>query len=149
MFKKNIAVVQTRPLSGKDGKKLRKDLERLYPTLSDDDHKRLFANKTDVNLMRLSNKSQVYACNGGNPLFFDPTGREDVLIPTVYALWICPKLLPSLFTHSEVSPKVNITQPPCRLQPRSCTVSSLVLYACKTWQAVCRYWVGQTCSCRA
>lgn len=107
MFKKNIAVVQTRPLSGKDGKKLRKNLERLYPTLSDDDHKRLFASKADVNLMRLSNKAQVYACSGGNPLFFDPTGREDVLIPTVYALWMCPKLLPTLLTHSEVSPKVS------------------------------------------
>lgn len=107
MFKKHIAVVQTRPLSGKDGKKLRKDIERLYPNLSDDDHKRLFANKADVNLMRLSNKAQVYACNGGNPLFFDPTGREDVLIPTMYALWLCPQLLPTLFTHSEVSPKVS------------------------------------------
>lgn len=106
MFKKNIAVLQTRPLSGKDGKKLRKDLERLYPSLSDEDHKRLFANKTDVNLLRLSNKAQVYACIGGNPLFFDPTGREDVLIPTVYALWLCPKLLNTLYTHSEVSPKV-------------------------------------------
>ena len=114
MFKKNIAVVQTRPLSGKDGKKLRKDLERLYPTLSDDDHKRLFANKADVNLMRLSNKAQVYACTGGNPLFFDPTGREDVLIPTMYALWMCPKLLPTLFTHSEVSPKVSTTTSRCR-----------------------------------
>lgn len=109
MFKKNIAVLQTRPLSGKDGKKLRKDLERLYPNLSDDDHKRLFASKADINLIRLSNKAQVYACNGGNPLFFDPTGREDVLIPTVYALWMCPKLLPTLHTHSEVSPKVSPT----------------------------------------
>ena len=109
MFKKNVAVVQTRPLSGKDGKKLRKDLERLYPTLSEDDHKRLFASKTDVDLMRLSNKAQVYACSGGNPLFFDPTGKEDVLIPTVYALWLCPKLLPTLFTYSEVSPKVCIS----------------------------------------
>ena len=111
MFKKNIAVVQTRPLSGKDGKKLRKDLERLYPNLSDDDHKRLFATKTDINLMRLSNKAQVYACTAGNPLFFDPTGREDVLIPTVYALWLCPKLLPSLLTYSEVSPKVSTIVP--------------------------------------
>ncbi len=108
MFKKNIAVLQTRPLSGKDGKKLRKDLERLYPSLSDEDHKRLFANKTDVNLLRLSNKAQVYACIGGNPLFFDPTGREDVLIPTVYALWLCPKLLNTLYTHSEVSPKASL-----------------------------------------
>lgn len=129
MFKKNIAVVQTRPLSGKDGKKLRKDLERLYPSLSDDDHKRLFANKTDVNLMRLSNKSQVYACNGGNPLFFDPTGREDVLIPTVYALWLCPKLLPTLFTHSEVSPKVDITRTRCRSEKH-----------CSNLYASCRPW---------
>ncbi len=120
MFKKNIAVLQTRPLSGKDGKKLRKDLERLYPSLSDEDHKRLFANKTDVNLLRLSNKAQVYACIGGNPLFFDPTGREDVLIPTVYALWLCPKLLNTLYTHSEVSPKASL----CWRCHRSATLQS-------------------------
>lgn len=93
-------------MSGKDGKKLRKDLERLYPNLSEDDHKRLFASKAEVNLMKLSNRAQVYAKAGGNPLFFDPTGRDDVLLPTVYALWLCPRLIPSLYTYSEVSPKV-------------------------------------------
>lgn len=116
MFKKNITVTQTRPLSGKDGKKLRKDIEKLYPTLSEDDHKRLFASKADINLMKLSNKATAYASSGGNPLFFDPTGREDVLIPTVYALWMCPRMLPSLYTYSEVSPKVCIrylAEPQC------------------------------------
>ena len=106
MFKKNIAVSQTRPLSGKDGKKLRRDIEKLYPSLTEDDHSRLFASKSDINLLKLSNKATAYAPSGGNPLFFDPTGREDVLIPTVYALWLCPRMLPSLYTYSEVSPKV-------------------------------------------
>lgn len=109
MFKKNISVVQTRPLSGKDGKKLRKDIETLYPTLPEEDLKRLFPGKADVSLMKLSNKATAYSCGGGNPLFFDPTGREDVLIPTVYALWLCPRMLPSLYTYSEVSPKVLCT----------------------------------------
>ena len=64
-------------MSGKDGKKLRKDLEKLYPNLSEDDHKRLFASKAEVNLMKLSNRAQVYAKAGGNPLFFDPTGESN------------------------------------------------------------------------
>ena len=106
MFKKNIAVVQSRPLSGKDGKKLRKDIERLYPSLSEDDLKQLFPSKADITLMKLNNKANAYSSSSGQPLFFDPTGREDVLIPTVYALWLCPRMLPSLYTYSEVSPKV-------------------------------------------
>ena len=138
MFKKNITVLQTRPLSGKDGKKLRKDLERLYPVLTDDDHKRLFANKADISLLRLSNKAQVYACTGGNPLFFDPTGRDDVLIPTVYALWLCPQMLNTLYTHSEVSPKVGTnvcSQASCRESIQRCVML--------------RYWEELTCFCKA
>ena len=137
MFKKNIAVVQSRPLSGKDGKKLRKDLERLYPGLSDDDHKRLFASKAEVNLLKLSNRVQVYAKAGGNPLFFDPTGRDDILIPTVYALWLCPKLIPTLYTYSEVSPKVSLAGMPRNSFPENPACSSVPSGPCCMHSSCC------------
>ena len=40
------------------------------------------------------------------PLFFDPNGHNDKLIPTIHALSILPTLVPTLYTHSEVSPKI-------------------------------------------
>ena len=68
---------------------------------------RLVPSKAEVTLLKLSNRSQAYTCNSSTPLFFDPEGRGDVLVPTVYALWQFPQMLPALQTYSEVSPKVR------------------------------------------
>ncbi|KAK9814155.1 hypothetical protein WJX72_001321 [[Myrmecia] bisecta] len=106
MFKKNISVVSTRPLSGKDIKKLKKDVQTQFPALSEDDLKKLIPSKGEISVLKLSNKAQAYSTTGGNPLFFDPAGRGDALVPTVYTLWACPHILPPLYTYSEVTPKV-------------------------------------------
>ena len=105
MFKKHVTEVNSSPLSGKDVKTLKKDLQATY-RLSDDQLKKLFPSKADLVVQKLSNKAKTFACTGENPLFFDPDGRGNVLLPTVYALWQCPELLPKIFTYSEVSPKV-------------------------------------------
>ncbi len=43
--------------------------------------------------------------DGGAPLFFEV---HEQLLPTVYALWRAPHMLPQLHTYSEVSPKVGL-----------------------------------------
>ena len=106
MFKKHVTEVNSSPLSGKDVKQLKKDIQTTY-RLSDEQLKRLFPTKADLTVQKLSNKAKAYACTGENPLFFDPDGRGNVLLPTVYALWECPELLPKIYTYSEVSPKVR------------------------------------------
>lgn len=58
-----------------------------------------------MTVLKLSNKALVYVMDNGNPVAFDPEGRNDVY-PTLYMLWQCPSLLPPLYTHSEVTPKV-------------------------------------------
>ena len=58
--------------------------------------------------MKLKNRATAYTCNGPSPLFFDPEGRGDLLVPTCYAMWRCPNILDKLYTYSEVSPKVSI-----------------------------------------
>lgn len=70
----------------------------------------LFPPKSEVVLHKLSNRATVYSIQGGNPLFFDPEGRGDLLVPTVYALWKLPHLLGSFYTYSEVSPKVIVME---------------------------------------
>ena len=56
----------------------------------------------------MKNRAIAYTCNGPSPLFFDPEGRGDLLVPSCYALWRCPHMLEKLFTYSEVSPKVSM-----------------------------------------
>lgn len=107
MFMKSVSVSTTRPLSGKDVKTLKKSIQLQFPDLEEDEVALLFPAKAEVALLKLSNRATAYTTNAGSPLFFDPSGRGELLVPTVYALWLCPHLLPPLFTYSEVSPKVS------------------------------------------
>ena len=105
MFKKGVTVQTTQLLSGKDSKSLRRSLQVQYD-LEEDALAQLLPAKAEVALLKLSNRSVAYTANAGNPLFFDPSGRGEVLVPTVYALWLCPGILPrAVVTYSEVTPK--------------------------------------------
>ena len=64
--------------------------------------------QSEVQLLKLKNRATAHTCGGPDPLFFDPEGRGDLLVPTVYALWRCPHMLDALHTYSEVSPKVGV-----------------------------------------
>ena len=77
-----------------------------YPDLSEEDLKELFPAKALISINKLSNRAQAYLIDD-ELLFFDPEGRGDYLIPTVYALWRFPHMLPTVYTHSQVSTKVR------------------------------------------
>jgi translation initiation factor 2D len=62
--------------------------------------------QVEVQQLKLKNKAMAYTCGSANPLFFDPEGRGDLLVPSVYTLWRFPHILDKLVTYSEVSPKV-------------------------------------------
>lgn len=62
--------------------------------------------QSEVQLIKMKNRATAYTCNGPSPLFFDPEGRGDLLVPTCYAMWRFPRILDKLYTYSEVSPKV-------------------------------------------
>jgi len=85
MFKKNITVSKTHTLGGKDVKKLMKSLLKQYETrdLTEEHLALLFPPKTSVAMAKLSNRSVVYLNGEGNPMFFDPNGHGDSLLPTV------------------------------------------------------------------
>ena len=102
MFKRNVTVSGSHQLSGKDGKKLRKELEDAFPVLDKHALKSVLPSKTEVLVSKMSNKCFVYSCLG-QPIFFEHKGT---LYPTVYTLWKFPRLLPALLTHSEVSPAI-------------------------------------------
>ncbi|CAL8464144.1 g3679 [Coccomyxa elongata] len=106
MFRKNVSILTTRPISGKDVKELKRKIKITFPDLSEEDMDQLFPAKVDVQMLKLKNKATAYTCGNTNPLFFDPEGRGDLLVPTVYALWKLPHIIESLYTYSEVSSKV-------------------------------------------
>ncbi|KAL6770629.1 hypothetical protein ACKKBF_B32020 [Auxenochlorella protothecoides x Auxenochlorella symbiontica] len=106
MFKKNITVSQTSLLGGKDNKSLKAAAKKSCPSLSEDQLSDLFSSKTRITLSKLNNRSLVYGIEGGDPLFFDPTGHGDRLFPTVYTLARFPDMLEKLYTYSPVSDKV-------------------------------------------
>lgn len=92
MFKKHINASNTRQLGGKDAKKLRGDVARLYPSLTEEHTAVLFPSKAGITLSKLSNRSIVYGRDDGVPLFFDPNGHGDKLIPTVGSLHLVHSL---------------------------------------------------------
>ena len=68
---------------------------------------RVLPPKADITLLKLSNRASAYSV-AGVPLLFE-LDRSPALLPTVHGLWLAgpdARLLPSIFTHSEVSPKV-------------------------------------------
>ncbi len=104
-----------------------------FPDLSEDDLDQLLPAKAEVQLLKLKNRATAHTCGGPDPLFFDPEGRGDLLVPTVYALWRCPHMLDQLHTYSEVSPKVAAP-------PRRCAcLAPVIIMIQYLWQAACMH----------
>lgn len=89
MFKKSYSVSRSSALSGKDAKQFRSQLVRLYPGLDGEPMNVLFPPKASMFMSKLTCKAVVYGLEGGDPLFFDPTGFKDKLLPTVSAHQFC------------------------------------------------------------
>lgn len=105
-------------------RKLKTQIQTLYPTISADDLQRLFPSRSTVLVSKLSNHMLYYSITGnpndeddehedrkdgatltpGDPLFFDTTNGKGELFPTVYALWLVPHLVPQLDVHFQVAP---------------------------------------------
>eukprot|EP01059_Diplonema_ambulator_P007005 TRINITY_DN16556_c0_g1_i1.p1 TRINITY_DN16556_c0_g1~~TRINITY_DN16556_c0_g1_i1.p1 ORF type:complete len:613 (+),score=223.77 TRINITY_DN16556_c0_g1_i1:44-1882(+) len=95
MWKKPIGKYQTQPLKNKDAKALKK-------VIGDG----LIDAKEDVTLWKLDTRLHVYAW-GNAPMYVDTSGKlQGQLIPTVYALWRKPDILPPLYVNAEVSPYI-------------------------------------------
>lgn len=104
MFKKphDVGLSKKHTLGGKDVKKFRLDVFKKYPTLSDEQWHELFPDKV-VEFLKLHSGALVYKNADNNPIFFDPSGHLDLLIPTIYALCVVPDMIPSVITNSFVS----------------------------------------------
>ena len=83
MFKKHINAANSRQLGGKDVKKVRADIAKHFPSLTEEQMASLVPPKAVITQTKLSNRSIAYGTEEGTPLFFDPNGHGDKLFPTV------------------------------------------------------------------
>ncbi|KAK9134144.1 hypothetical protein Syun_013474 [Stephania yunnanensis] len=105
MFKKAVEAKSVQRLSGADRKKLRRAAKERFSGASDEDMDLILPPKADITVSKYPNRALVYGVDpGGIPMLFDLDGRGSDILPTVYALWKVPHLLPAfLLKGVEVS----------------------------------------------
>ncbi|KFK41565.1 hypothetical protein AALP_AA2G145500 [Arabis alpina] len=104
MFKKAVEAKSHQRLSGADRKKLRRTVQNKFILLTDDLLDTILPPKVEITVSKFQNRVLVYSIEGGCPMFFDIDGRGNEILPTVFALWEAPEMLPSfMLKGGEVS----------------------------------------------
>jgi len=108
MFTKPFRVKSNTPVKGSERKKIKAELQKCFPTITEEDTSLLFPNKEDMSVMKIETHSgEVISAHlvGKKPIVFH---IREKLYPTVYFLWILPgKLIPYFTTWEDVVPKLN------------------------------------------
>ena len=98
MFKKPIKFSSSNTISGKDRKKIRKDLSKNFNNESVD---QLFINNEEIIVEKVQgNKMHIYR-NQTQPLFVDTSGKGDYF-PTVYTINSFPGFCKMLYLNPSV-----------------------------------------------
>lgn len=113
MFIKPFKLKSNTQIKSTERKRLRSRIETTFK-INEDDLNKLLPSKSTLNLLKLILYSgeliTVYTCDR-RPLFFeigldDDDSRNSTLLPTVYAMWILPDIIPSFTTHPAVLPRL-------------------------------------------
>ncbi|XP_046456251.1 eukaryotic translation initiation factor 2D-like [Daphnia pulex] len=108
MFNKPFRVKSNTPIKGSERKKLKAELQKCYPTITEEDLTLLIPNKEEMSVMKIeTHGGEIVSAHvvGKKPIVFH---IRDKLYPTVYLLWILPnKLIPYFTTWNEVVPKFS------------------------------------------
>ena len=106
-FKKDLGAGRNSLLSSKDTKTLRSALEELYPQLGGA-LDTLLPKKAALEATKYGNGAIVYQVQGEkNPILFNPSGKDgDPVFPTVYSIWKCPWMMPTISMYWQVSDKI-------------------------------------------
>lgn len=108
MFNKPFRVKSNTPIKGSERKKLKAELQKCYPTITEEDLVLAIPNKEEMSVMKIeTHGGEVVTAHvvGKKPIVFH---IRDKLYPTVYLLWILPNKLVHYFTTwNEVVPKFS------------------------------------------
>lgn len=107
MFKRPYKVKISTTVRSSDRKRLRGLIEASFPNLSTNDLNALIPNKNEMNQVKSMTHSgyiaMIYSC-GQNPIFFQ---IEERCYPSLYTLWMYPRLLPTVTTTALVLEKIT------------------------------------------
>lgn len=125
MFKKPYQLKPQSSLRSSDKRKLKESIKSTFPTIPDEQFETVFPVKSqDVSMCKFtshSNDTGSLISIGPNPLWLRldivdgntevvnrdrKARRENVWVPTVYTLWICPEILSIVYTHGAVFEKL-------------------------------------------
>lgn len=102
MFKKAFKTQNRNKLKRSEVRRFRTGLLTAFPHITEEQLNQVLPPKADIEVVKLGGGSRtVLYFVEAQPLFFDPSGRDD-WVPTVYALWKLPELLPSFVIHAPV-----------------------------------------------
>lgn len=110
MFIKPVKMKSNTQVKSTERKKLRSMVATKF-NLNENELNQLFPNKGTMNQLKVivhSGQTVTVLTNDKRPLFFEVPGVDDksILIPTVYAIWILPNLVPVFTTHAAVLPRL-------------------------------------------
>lgn len=109
MFLKPYRVKSSNQLKGSEKKKLKAELKKNFPSLTDDQLSGLIPAKEEVMISKIytfGGDSLLLYVHGKSPLFFE-LEKDRIIFPTVYTLWKFPDLLLSFPTLPPVMPKIK------------------------------------------
>ncbi|KAF4530566.1 hypothetical protein B566_EDAN009721 [Ephemera danica] len=107
MFLKPFKVKTNTQLKGSERKKIRLEIQKSFPELSDEDLQQILPPKDPITCMKLwtsSNEQAMVYCTPSIPVVFEV---EKVMYPTVYFLWQFPHLLYTFTTWPPVLSKLT------------------------------------------
>ncbi|KAH8232507.1 hypothetical protein KR032_008403 [Drosophila birchii] len=105
MFLKPYRPKSSAALKGSESKKFRQRLEAAYPHVSIEALVPAKAAVTQLKILTHGGVQSIVYCVEKQPMFFELDGGQ--LVPTLYALWSLPDLLPYFTTHEGVLPKLT------------------------------------------
>lgn len=107
MFIKAFKQKSNLQLKGSEKKKLRARVLSSFPALADEDLSKLFSTKTTISAVRAVTHTEenvmIYTVDK-RPMFFE---WNEKIVPTVYALWELPHMIPNFTTFPDVLPKLS------------------------------------------
>lgn len=109
MFLKPFRTKSNVQLKSTDRKKLQARIAANFDACTHADLQLLLPSKATVSQLKIITHSEeictVYAVDR-LPMFFETANASSVLLPTVYALWQAPDLVPAFTTHPDVLPRL-------------------------------------------
>ena len=115
MFTKPFRIKSSSQMKGSDKKKFKSDIRKRFPYFTDPDVDQdllndLIPNKEELIVTKIETHNGdyvlLYQQKQKNTTLFFELEKEKIIFPTLYTLWQCPSMLPTMTTCAPVVQKL-------------------------------------------